>query len=169
MGDIYSNLYAKRFRLPKCYTHEDQKNIIDQGYSHAAAFYLTGKNSLTNGNFLSYGENNISRKVEFITGDHAEIAALKKLRARDYKKKQKNVDLLVVRINKSGRLSCSKPCSYCIENLYSNLPKIGYKLKNIYYSHHNEEIIKTTLKELYNSERFETSYFKWQMRIKSKA
>jgi len=54
---------------------------------------------------------------------HAEIDAILKAR-RDLK----GMSLLVVRINKQGKLMLSKPCSNCIEYLNH----VG--IKNVYYS-----------------------------------
>jgi hypothetical protein len=72
---------------------------------------------------------------------HAEVGAVKKLKPRDKTKKPICVDLLVIRINKSGGLTMSKPCFFCTKKLSS---LVGYKIRKIYYSDAKGNIVRET-------------------------
>lgn len=124
-------------------------------------FYRSGKSMFGKGNFLCYGENLRDHDTNFIPGDHAEINAIKKLRRRKISKKLIGIDLLVVRLNRSGKLSNSKPCGDCISKLKYLPYNVGYYINNIYYSDNNGNIIKTNIKTLEKDELHKSSFFKW--------
>jgi tRNA(Arg) A34 adenosine deaminase TadA len=63
---------------------------------------------------------------------HAELSVVHKV-PRDI---LENCNILVVRVNKKGELTCAKPCPAC----YKVLVESG--IKNIYYSDYNGEIKK---------------------------
>ena len=74
---------------------------------------------------------------------HAEIDAFKKLKINHDKKKNiKNLNLVVIRVNKSGELCESKPCIHCMNYLNKNIYSKGYRIKNIIYSTKNSKIVK---------------------------
>ena len=81
-------------------------------------------------------------------GIHAEHDAINKLKPIKRKKYLQNINLLVIRMSKQNKLQSSKPCANCIHILKSLPEKKGYKIKNIYYSDENGEIIKSSLKNL---------------------
>lgn len=72
-------------------------------------------------------------------GRHAEQDVLMKLKPRRKKKNRLEIDLLVIRVGKSGKLCNSKPCTHCRDYLKDNVPP-GYKIRNIYYSNRKGEI-----------------------------
>lgn len=82
-------------------------------------------------------------------GRHAEIDAIQHLTHNRKIKPRKKISLIVIRINKLGILRNSKPCSKCIELLSNNR---YFKIKRIYYSNENGDIISTTLTELADTE-----------------
>ena len=49
---------------------------------------------------------------------------------------------------KGNVISNSKPCLKCINDMYSIPRRLGYKIKNIYYSYDNTTIIKTNINKL---------------------
>ena len=92
---------------------------------------------------LSHGQNHY--KHDNILSIHAEVAALNKLKVS---RNIKYIDLVVIRINKTGILCNSKPCSNCVKFMNTILIKRRYRISNIYYSDENSNIIKTTLSKL---------------------
>jgi len=64
---------------------------------------------------------------------HAEMSAILSLKGK------KADTLLVIRVGKDGTLRDSKPCQYCYQFIYKN------KIKKIYYSNNNQEIVFTKL------------------------
>ena len=112
---------------------------------------------------LTYGENYYINNHYTI---HSEIDAINKLRNKSSfckKNRFKNVDLLVIKISKTGsHLGLSKPCNHCIAGI-SNIPiKYGFKIKKILYSDQNGNIIKTTISELFNSKQHISKYYRRQ-------
>jgi len=83
--------------------------------------------------------------------DHAEKAAidnLKKKRRIERKKRKSftTVNILVIRFNKTGNLTSSKPCVHCIHDML-NLSD-GYRIKYVYYSEMGGIILKKKLTDL---------------------
>jgi hypothetical protein len=72
--------------------------------------------------------------MERVSSIHAEDNAIRKLPFLPKNKKQKRVDMLVVRVNRSGNLSNSKPCLNCIILMCTRLPAKGYTLNDVYFS-----------------------------------
>lgn len=93
-------------------------------------------------------------------GIHAEYEAIKKLIPLRKTKKLESVNLLVIRLSGKNKLQSSKPCSNCIDTMKTLPEKKGYKIQNIYYSDSNENIVKTTLKNLDNEEKHISKYYK---------
>jgi cytidine deaminase len=73
---------------------------------------------------------------------HAEVAAINNLHKT---KKKIKIDIIVIRINKSGNLCNSEPCLSCLKYMEKHLLDRNYILKNIYYSDNNSNIVKTKL------------------------
>lgn len=81
-------------------------------------------------------------------GIHAEHDAIRKLCPLKRKKRLENINMLVIRLSGKNKLQSSKPCINCI-NIMKTLPhKLGYKIRDIYYSNENGEIVKSSLKNL---------------------
>jgi len=76
------------------------------------------------------GVKSITRKyIRYPTSIHAEVAAI--IRA---KTDLKRTSILVIRVNKSGKLTMAKPCQHCL----AYLDFVG--IKNCYFSNKNGEI-----------------------------
>jgi cytidine deaminase len=87
------------------------------------AYLLVSKNKTE----ISDGKNNfIENKT--CTTIHAEIAALEKI--KKWKECPKNVDLIVIKLNKDGNIGKGKPCDHCLYLLSESKVNI----KNVYYS-----------------------------------
>lgn len=81
---------------------------------------------------------------------HAEIDAMNKLcnNAKGDNKRVTTVNLIVVRTNKQGELRYSRPCNDCIRRL-KHLYSRGYRLRYVYYSGKNGEIIREKYSDMY--------------------
>lgn len=84
---------------------------------------------------------------------HAEHHAIQKL-PRPQKKLNhlKKVDMLVIRVNRSGSLGNSKPCLHCLYMLSEKLPEKGYSLCKVYYSTEFGDINEKKLHALINED-----------------
>ena len=111
-------------------------------------FYKANKNVLQKANILSFGFNKMGDIDGNEPGIHAEHDAINKLKPLDKKKKLEPINLLVIRFSKNNKIQSSKPCANCIQNMKTLPKKKGYKIKNIYYSNDNEEIVKSSIKIL---------------------
>lgn len=93
-------------------------------------------------------------------GVHAEHDAINRLKPLARNKRLRIVHLLVIRLSKNNKIQMSKPCANCI-HLIKTLPvKKGYKIKNIYYSDSNENIVKTNINKLEKEELHYTRFFR---------
>ena len=90
---------------------------------------------------ISYGINHVNDLNKNSKDDsiHAEQHAFINA-PNNNKKKLKDVNLLVVRYNKSFNLTNSFCCDRCIKS-FGDLRKKGYRLKKVYWSTENGEII----------------------------
>jgi hypothetical protein len=93
-------------------------------------------------------------------GVHAEHDAINKLKPLKRKKHLQNINLLVIRLSRKNKLQSSKPCVDCINKIKFLPEKKGYKIKNIYYSDDNENIVKSNLKTLENEELHYSKYYR---------
>ena len=91
-------------------------------------------------NVLSIGCNSVSI--------HAEHDAINKLKPLMRKRHLQQVDILVIRFNKTNHLQNSRPCANCVEKLRVMPRMKGYKVKHVYYSDHNGSIVKIKLNDL---------------------
>ena len=163
MCELLDRLFLKRFCLPintDITSYENGKNSITScvcfPYNHVSCV-LKGKirsihSSLNKSRILSYGVNQMGDTDGIKPGIHAEQDALLKLMPLKYKKKLERISLLVVRLSPTNKLQTSKPCSTCIELIKTIPLRKGYKLKEIYYSDANGNIIKTSVDNLNNEE-----------------
>ena len=80
---------------------------------------------------------------------HAEANAIDKLKPLPNNKKNlKNINILVIKTSKTGKLGMSKPCFKCIIDMRSLPQTKGYIIKNILYSNCDGEIVTTKLIDL---------------------
>ena len=94
--------------------------------------------------FYAFGHNqyNLTNKANENNYDciHAEVDCVNHL-----KKSEKTVciNILVFRTNNKGdKLMMARPCENCLKTIDFTLKKKNYKLKKIYYTDENSEIIK---------------------------
>lgn len=99
-------------------------------------------------NILSYGENHYDCNPKRDNSIHAEQDAVRKLPRHKRINRFKKLDILVIRVNRSGSLGNSKPCLQCLQTLAENLPEKGYTLSKVYYSNDMGEILETKLQTL---------------------
>lgn len=93
-------------------------------------------------------------------GVHAEHDAINRLKPLHRKKHLENVNMLVIRLSKNNKMQNSKPCANCIETM-RNLPeKKGYRIRNIYYSDDNGDIVKSSIKNLESEDLHYSRYFR---------
>lgn len=116
------------------------------------AFYKANKNVLKKANILSFGFNKMGDINGNEPGIHAEHDAINKLKPLNRKKRLESINLLVIRFSKNNKLQNSKPCANCIQTMKILPEKKGYKIRNIYYSNDNGEIVKSNFKILENEE-----------------
>lgn len=106
-----------------------------------------------------YGENSTREAHKGCCySTHAEMDAIKKLPKIKIKGKRKNINLVVIRIDKIGYLKNSEPCFKCIEHLQYLNNTSGYKIKNIYYSNADGNIVVKKFSELAESEHKHVSH-----------
>jgi hypothetical protein len=76
-------------------------------------------------------------------------------------KKIKQINILIIRVSSTGKLGISKPCIHCLIDMNTLPQRKGYIIKNIFYSDYCGNIVKTTLKQLLNSDNYYVSkYFR---------
>ena len=90
---------------------------------------------------LAIGTNS-NTKFGFMPSTHAEIDAISKIKNK--KNKPKKLDLLVIRLTKTGLLAESRPCYHCL----CFMERANINIKNIYYSTANGTIAKEKLHEM---------------------
>ena len=101
---------------------------------------------------------------------HAEIDVLKKEK-KNYclTKKIRRFNLIVVKVSKTGNISTARPCYHCIKQLNS---ASFVRIKNIYYSNKEGNIIKETfeqlIKSIYDGTAIISSGYRMRMGLTSK-
>merc|ERR1711916_104592 len=99
----------------------------------------------------NYGENKFKGMGCSI---HAEEDVIRKM-GRKYsdridKKNKKKFDLLVIKVSRTGdKVGMSRLCEKCVMLVNNISHSSGIKIKNVYYSDENGDIIKTTPSKLY--------------------
>lgn len=122
--------------------------------------FFKAKGKLKNFNILSYGVNVYADIDGKTPGIHAEHDSIMKLPYMKCKKRLESVNILVVRLSKTNKLQCSKPCHNCI-NMLSVYPKIkGYNIRHVYYSNEHGEITRTSLSKLEREQQHYSRYYK---------
>jgi cytidine deaminase len=109
---------------------------------------------------LTYGVNNMGDSEGKRPGIHAEYDAIRKLAPLKRQKRLVNINILVIRLSGKNKLQSSKPCANCIETMKQLPPKLGYNIKNVYYSNDDGSIIKTSLIQLDNEEKHYSRFYK---------
>jgi cytidine deaminase len=81
---------------------------------------------------------------------HAEMAVIFQLMKSAPRKGRKRIDLdlIVVRVNKCGSLSNSKPCAKCLKYLERLNQTSCYRVRDVYYSDSNGQVICVKFNEL---------------------
>lgn len=95
-----------------------------------------------------------------VPGIHAEHAAINKLKPSYRKKRLQTINLLVIRISKNNKLQSSKPCTNCIQNMKTLPEKKGYKIKNVYYSNNDGDIVKSNFQILEKEEQHLSRFYR---------
>jgi hypothetical protein len=81
-------------------------------------------------------------------GRHAEMDVIQKLFKNNKIKRQRNITLIVIRIDKDGNLRNSMPCSKCIDYMLTSNQRRLHRIVNIYYSNADGDVELTTLGKL---------------------
>lgn len=123
-------------------------------------FYKANKNVLKKANILTFGFNRMGDINGNDAGIHAEHDAINKLKPLERNKKLQPINLLVIRFSKNNQLQNSKPCFNCIQTIKTLPQKRGYKIKNIYYSNNDGDIIKSNLKILEKEELHYSRFYR---------
>ncbi len=129
--------------------------------NHAAYLVRPGGKSHKSFNPAYYGENYYH--LDYAT-THAEmdvISKVSKQHSERKKKKSKRVyNLIVIRVSKTGScLGNSEICEKCINGIISAPSRYGIRIKKIYYSNNDGDIVKTTPNKLSQQESPHVSSF----------
>lgn len=120
----------------------NNKNKYDF-FRHIAAFYM-------NSDIIVIGINN---QRELWNGccynRHAEMDATKNLHAKHKRNVIKTINLIVIRVSANKELLMSKPCANCLRHL-NNIR--SFRVKNIYYSNENGDIVVQSLLDMMESD-----------------
>ena len=164
--NIIEKLCLKRLCIP-CNTDIElvRKGIIKSlhtmyNQSNHIAYIFNDKKNIFNA--LSYGINMYDTQKNIGSRHkHSEAVAIDNLPILPNKKHLKQINILVIRTSMLGKIGMSKPCIKCILDMNTIPQKKGYIIKYIYYSDRDGQIIRTTVKELLNSQDFHISrYYK---------
>lgn len=132
--------------------------------NHAAYLVKSGKNRMNFHSKCYYGENHYQPGCYATT--HAEldvIARVSKLHTDKIKKRNKQIyNLIVIRVSKSDwQLGNSQVCKHCIDNIILSSKRTGIKIKKIYYSDTDGNMIKTTPLRMSNDDNpFISSFYR---------
>lgn len=117
------------------------ESMIVGDYYHIASVIDSIKSKILP---LSYGVNTCL----FTRTIHAECDAINHLPPRGKNNRLKIIHLVVIRTTKYKKISNSKPCVHCINQLCKQSNRKGYHINKIYYSDYCGEIIESSLDEL---------------------
>lgn len=113
---------------------------------------------------LAYGYNHYLPVNSVHNSIHAEHDAINKLPIRKNKKIEK-VNLMVIRSSKTGVLGMSKPCEHCINTMRIKALDKGYYISKIYYSDIKGNIIKTSIWNLLEEEKYTSSFYRYKNKM----
>lgn len=109
----------------------------DVSHKHASAL-------IHDDTILSSGYNKLNLNNFSTFSIHAEINAIKSGLYNIKKKNMKGLDIIVIRLSKSGSFINSRPCSFCIQRLQE------LHIRKVYYSNQDGNII---CESIYNMEK----------------
>jgi hypothetical protein len=163
MNSLLDKMYIKRFCLPfdtntEMLKYNDPKIMpcICGHYNHVSCVL---KKKGTKIRILSFGMNQMGDTDGLVPGIHAELDAVTKLKPLRQKRLE-IIDLLVIRLSKTNNIQSSRPCNNCIEVMTYFPEKKGYKIKTIYYSNNDGDIIKTDLQTLEKEEKHYSRFYR---------
>ena len=173
MLSLFDKMFIKRFCLPvdsDIHLYETGKCMIPlcvyEHYNHVACIF-NGNGKFKKVKVLSFGVNQMGTKqMGNKNGVHAECDGLSKLIPRRHKKRLETINILVLRLSGKNKLQSSKPCVSCIETMKFVPQKMGYIIKNIYYSNSDGNIIKTNLQSLDTEEKHYSRQFRLRSGLK---
>jgi cytidine deaminase len=122
--------------------------------------FYKGNGDLKKANILSFGFNMMGDVEGNEQGIHAEHDAINRLKPLKRNKRLQSINILVIRLSKSNRIQQSKPCANCIQTMKTLPEKKGYKIRNIYYSDNNGEIVKSNIRTLEMEEAHISRFFR---------
>jgi hypothetical protein len=172
-------LYIKRYCLPSDINIESYKDgetkhnprFLCGNYSHIACIFTgNGKNIQEERgkkiNILCYGMNRYADTEGKLPTIHAEYDAINKLPPVQKKKKTpQKCHIFIARISKTRKFGISKPCRHCIINMCKLPEQRGYRIQNVYYSGHDDDIVQTTISELIDeNQHHHTRYYRKRIR-----
>ena len=115
------------------------------------------KNATCNFKHMTFGINSDrSRFNNEQYQTHAEIDVMRKFISKMFKKriKYKEVDMIVIKISKTGVITNSQPCYHCALEI-ANQKKI--KIKNIYFSNNDHLVEKHNFNKWFNNTKHHIS------------
>lgn len=134
-------------------------NDYGKSYHMACAYVRNGSNIY----ILSYGMNEYfcNRELGSIHAERNVIDNLPPLKKQSRNKKHmKNINLMVIKTTRTGKVGMSKPCIRCILNMLLLPQQKGYNIKKVSYSVPTGDIVHTTLKGLVNDEHHVSKFYK---------
>lgn len=125
-------------------------------YHHLAGFWIHSNKCWDNR--ICIGENTAREaRSGCCYSTHAEMEAIKRLPPLNMRGRKQHLNLVVIRVDRHGCLKNSAPCSKCIKHMeWINL-NTSYKIKNIYYSNNNGELIFIKFSKLADSDEMHVS------------
>lgn len=126
--------------------HKAKINFVNERYNHFALLFHKDQ-------VLSFGTNHYISNTKTV---HAELNVWKNLKPI-LSNKKKNICLMVIRISGTGVIGNSKCCSHCLRNINKLSERKGYKIKYIYYSDKNGNIVKSNLNKLISTTNHKSS------------
>jgi hypothetical protein len=170
---ILDKLYNKRFGLPSSFVYDHTKTILPSecicgNYNHIACIFLGRGENLLSGKkiqILSYGINQYADAEGKEPSIHAECDAISNLPPLDRRNTRNlySCNIFVARLTRTNKVGISKPCYECVQSLFVLPGFKGYRIKNVYYTDKEENIVRERLTHLVNEE---TPYYSRYQRTK---
>jgi pyrimidine deaminase RibD-like protein len=128
---------------------------LNETFTHVAALKSKGTNS-----FFSMGTNHLRGKCSRNCNGrsphcskHAEKAAIDNF-SRFKGAKDKNIELVVIRVSPTGVIGNSKPCFQCIQQIM----KSRFNISKVYYSNAEGDIICENINQLLRSDTIHIAF-----------